>query len=165
MKIQDMIKSKTPQPKLGRAVKAAQEQLRSKHLVETVSVCGHNYTIRTLEPYEDDIAAGLVPDGGRLASGAQLPRATLAVALVAVDDVPVENEFALPDELDPVLRQIFDDPDVVKSWRREAIFEWLGQTGTELVDELWAHYRGLLLKRKEAVAGIGPLSSPPGTGA
>lgn len=163
-KIDDYIKA--PKAKLGQNAAAIKQELRGHHMSETTpQIFGRTYTLRTLSPGEDDIAANLVKDGTQLGRGSGLPKATLAVALVAIDGSPVELEFQLPENLDPDMKRILEDPAVLADWRRRAVHEWLLESQPELVDALWQYYLGLTYRKRTALEGIRPLSNPTGTGA
>lgn len=150
---------KTPKAKLSPILTQTRDLLRGAHLQkETDEVFGVKFTLRTLEPFEEDEAASLIGSADLHEAGSKMRKALLACALVAVDGQPVEQAWALPDELAPDVRKALEVPAVQTDWRRREILEWLNSSSVELIDKLWDYYLGMLFERRQGLEQIRPLS-------
>lgn len=152
---------KTPPAKRGAKAMAVSTVLRGKHVQDDFEAFGVTYTLRTLEPWEETWADGLVPAGSGYQTGQAIPRAYLAAALVAIDGSPVEAEFQVPDELDPEMRKILVGDDVVlRDWRTRQVFAWVQHDlQPEVIETLWQGYVTLCMRRKSLLEGLVRLST------
>jgi hypothetical protein len=137
------------------------QELRGCQSQEDFVVCGRTYTLRTLWPVEEEWADSLV-DGSTIYQAGRNRRAPyVAAALVAVDGVPVQELFQLPDDTPDELRNLYlSAPDALVSWRRSEVFRWLKEeVQPPVLAELWGSYQVLEERRREALEKIGPLST------
>jgi hypothetical protein len=151
---------KVPKAKLSSKMTQIQDQLRGFHRTATTpEIFGVKYTLRTLEPWEEDIANGIFSGGTPQQTGDLIRKAFIAVALVAIDGEPVATAFAIPDSLDPdILKVITSSRAIEDDWRYRQILDWLNHTQPELIDHIFQFYLGELMKKKQELEKIRPLS-------
>lgn len=149
-----------PKAKRGAKVGAISDVLRGKHVSGPVVAYGVTYTLRTLEPWEETWADGIIASGTAFQAGNAIPKAYLAAALLAIDGSPVEAEFAVPDGLDPEVRKVLvEKPDILRDWRWRQVHEWIcHDLQPEVITLLWEGYVELCMQRKSLLEGIPGLS-------
>ena len=117
---------KTPSAKRGANANKVSAQLRGHHFQDTFTVYGIKYAIRTLEPWEETWADGLIPAISSFQTGQAIPRAYLAAALMSIDGSPMDAEFAVPDALDPEMRKVLEgSADILRDWRWRQVYSWI----------------------------------------
>ncbi len=134
-----------------------------RRLTETVEFIGHRYTLKSLTPRLSDWVneQGLRGSAGTITGfslAARKPR--VAAALAAVDDVPVEQVFALPeavtDDDKATLAGILADPIRLENWRRDEILLWLGSDECDeaLVEALSDGYHKIVQRERAALEAL-----------
>lgn len=151
---------KTPPAKRGAKVSQVSAVLRGKHVQGPVEAFGTTYQIRTLEPWEETWADGLVPAGTAYQTGQAIPKAYLSVAIIAIDGSPIEAEFAVPDGLDPEMRKVLvDNKEILQDWRWRQVYQWVQHDlQPEVIEEIWKGYVALCMQRKSLMESLRPLS-------
>jgi hypothetical protein len=123
---------------------------------ETIEVLGHAYTIKLAKPEADDWVAGQTEGSTISAALLNARKPTLAVTLVAIDQIPVEQLFQPGDDLDPEVKELLHrDAKRMRDWRRGEILEWLREeVDPFVIDTLYNAVTKLSTKHKEAMKEI-----------
>jgi hypothetical protein len=128
------------------------------------TIFGHKYKLEVLRPEGEDWVTEQA-EGGSLASFAlstQKPR--IAAAIIAIDDVPLEALFTLPDELTGDAREeLVSNPTRMRRWRREQMLAYLKEeSDQQVVTQLHNAYVTLVGQHREVLQQLGnfPVTTP-----
>jgi hypothetical protein len=156
-----------PKAKRSALINTITAEIRGAQLRRTVTVSGRTYTLATLSPKEETWANTKVPGVTPIAVARNQKAPFSAVALRAIDGVPVEQHFQLPDasEMDPDLHAaIVADKELLEEWRKEQILEWLQlDSSSEIVAALFGLYSEMTLEREAALKVMRPFSKESST--
>lgn len=117
-------------------------ELAGVRIARPTTIAGHRYGLVVLNAEEESLARALTPDNIALWQAiSDNSVQTLAVALKSVDDVPVEQLFALADDAPK------EDRDAALSdlprWRCKQVATWLASKPGPFIRSLWTGYMGM----------------------
>lgn len=135
-------------------------ELKGTRIAETVDVAGHKYQLQTLDSGDEDwviarAGGGTMPEHFM---GSITPR--VAAALSSIDDVPVEQLFPVPEDLEPAIRErLVSNPEAIRAWRREQVLQFVREElPTTVVSALNRAYSVIDERRAEAIKSLAPFS-------
>jgi len=161
--------TKVPEAELDDILGVIETELQGCHRLGDVTVYGHKYTLRTLDPADRSwvmqFVDGTNGDAVKMADDFIAP--ACACALTHIDDKPVSALFRLPelgpkptaDELE-YYKLLESEPLLLDNWRRRQVLKWLLRPGKhpQLLDQLYVKYGELNKEREVALGQLGPLS-------
>lgn len=151
-----------PRAKRSARLNRLTHALSGKHLRETFEVFGTKYTLETLRGSAETWATNHTSGSTGLQVGRNQMAPIVAASLRAIDGVPIEDDFLIPEETDKETRELLEKSKAAhQDWLRREVFLWLldeEDSQPDLVRELWARYAILADKRREALEGLAPLS-------
>lgn len=143
-------------------------QLSGLHQTAVKEYGGHKFTFRTTDPSEHRWAAGAIGGFGDSARAIGVRTATLATALVAIDDKSVEVLWEPSKaQVQALIEQGVDEKEARTAARRIAIAAWFDDSHKHpsFVELLYRWWLDTLDKpRRDGVAKLDPTYEPPPAG-
>jgi len=131
-------------------------EMSGRHITKDVEIDGHRFTLRTLKPSEADWAITRMPGSGGDPTKMVLlqSKPIVAASIQAIDGVPVEELFALPDDMDTDVKEaLISDGAALREWRRDQVLDFvLEDLLDDVVGRLWHAYAQL---RESEAAAVG----------
>lgn len=124
-----------------------------------VNVLGTKYTLKLAASEADDWIAAQTSGMTLSAVSLNVKKPTVAVALAAINDIPVEQLFQLGDDIDAnVKEQLNKDALAMRDWRRAAIMDWLKEIDSYVVNNLYTAIMKMLDTHRESLTEAQNLS-------
>lgn len=123
---------------------------------DRVEILGHKYLIRLLKPEGEDWAASRTDGSSLAASLLNARKPSVAAAIIAIDEVPVEKLFEPGADMELALREMLaSNARALRDWRRSEVLEWLSEEMDPYVLEtLYSAYSKMASKHREAMRGL-----------
>lgn len=149
-----------PNAKRSKALNTLSANLRGTRIRDTRKIFGTKYTLETLEPVEETWVTNHIPGATPLQIGRNQMAPYAAAALRAIDDVPIEEHFLMPDDASKELVDAMKKSKVLRDdWLRREVLAWLMEDGNQdLVQLLWVFYTELADRRSKALEALDPLA-------
>ena len=130
------------------------QELTRGFIEQSYDVWGRKWTLRTLNDGEESWSDKFVVVGSTTAMLSSRRAAKLAASIQAINDVPLDQLFVLPEDTEDerMIRSfIVSDPVRRRFWLAEKMYEFLEEQPDELVKDLYAKYGELLDQRKKVL--------------
>lgn len=140
-------------------VEDIKHSLRGFHITEDFDIGGAKWRLRTMTPAEIAESDAWVNDSTSMQAGRSLARAQVACALTHINGVPIEELFTVPKEGDPEELKRLEDPETLRLWRKQQVWDFLmHETQDEVLILLWESYVALLKRKRAAMEGLSGFS-------
>jgi len=132
-----------------------QKQLNGHELDATVEVAGFKFYMTTIDSDEEMWADGLMQTDSTPQAISSYRKGRVAAAVKSINEVPVEEMFGFPDDMDEDVRKQFEISRYGRrTWQMNQLYVWLGELPMAVVDALAVEYQNISRQRKESLDKI-----------
>lgn len=120
----------------------------------------HKYSLQLLKPEGEEWVASNTVGTTPTAILMNVRKPTVAASLTAIDDIPVETLFQLPDSIDAATKErVLNNSDLLRDWRRSQVLDFVrnGLDGV-IVEALYSAYVKMAEEHKQSLRELENLS-------